>query len=266
MFRKAFMGLGLLALGSYLWFGTSVGSYTRTGLDKAQSFAKGQVPVEFEIDHARRLVKELVPDIRKTKQTIAEEEVRIDRLKREIAQVEKNLDSEKVAILTLRDQLDKGLASYKIGGQTYSAENLKADLNRRFTSFRHADTTLKAKRDILTSRETSLGAVRQQYERLNESKQQLEAELAGLEAKHKLIEARKVSNKFQIDDSQLSKLRQSIEAINDRLAVEDKMAAEEGNLDKRVPVEQIPVTDLGNQIDSYFGEKPQPASTGKTAL
>jgi DNA repair exonuclease SbcCD ATPase subunit len=263
MCRKIFTGLVLLGLGSYLWWGTSVGSYARTGFHQAKSYVKGQVPVEFQIERARQLVRELVPNIQKTVRAIATEEVRVGRLRHEIEVAEANLEREKVAIQSLKEQLAKGTVSYAIGGRTYSADAVKAELNRRFNAFRRCEETLSARRELLASREAALGAAREQYERLLTARQELESELAALEARHKLIAAKKATLKFHFDSDKLSQVREAISEITELLDVEERVAESEGTTVHHIPVEEIAPADLTEQIDRYFNNR-KPTISGAT--
>lgn len=253
MCRKLFLGLGLLTAGSFLIGGKTCYSYLKTGYQQAHGYVKGQVPIEFELERAKQLARDLVPDIRKAKRTIAEEEVKIERMRSDIAQAEKNLETERLAILGMRQNIDRGLASHS-GGRSLSPAKTQEELNRRFNSFKQADATLKSRRDILEQREASLEAVRQQYGSMVVQKEQLEAELATLETRHKLIETRKVDNRLTIDSSDLSRLRELMKDLNDRLSVEDKLLQDDGNVEKSVLLNPPAApTNLGQQIDSYFG-------------
>lgn len=252
MFKKSLMGLGLLAVGSYLWMGTSVGSYVATGYHQTKAYFQGQVPIEFEIKRAKHLVDQLVPDIHKTKKAIAEDEVKIRRLESEVAKMDENLDSERSAILALKETLAKGLTSYRIGHQTVSHDALRGELNRRFNSYRRAEGVLEAKNQILVSQRNQLEATKDQYNNLIQSKQELETELATLEAKLKMVEAKKAENHLQIDDSELSRVRELINNINDRIEVEVKLSESDGKLIKQIRTEDIPPVDLESQIDTYF--------------
>lgn len=253
MCRKLFMGLGLLAAGSFLIGGKTCVSYFKTGYQQAHAYVKGQVPIEFELERARQMARDLVPDIRKAKRTIAEEEVKIERMRSDIAQAEKNLESERLAILGLRNNIETGLASRQ-AGRPVSPAKLQEELNRRFTSYKAADSTLKSRKDILEQREASLDAVRQQYGSMTVQKEQLEAELAALETRHKLIETRKVDTRLSIDSSDLSRLRELMKDLNDRLSVEDKLLQDDGNVEKSVLLNPPAApSNLGQQIDQYFG-------------
>lgn len=263
MLRKLVLGTGLFLVGGHLLFGSTVGSYVRTAAARVQHFCQGKVPMEFEIARARTMVADLAPDIRETLTAIAQEEVSIHRLEKEIASTRDNLEGERVALLTLREQLSKGLASYKIGGRSYSQETLQSELHRRFTSYKRIDETLKSKEELLGLRQGALQAAREKYDALLASQRELGDELASLEARHKMIEAHKAANEFSIDDSQLSQARQMINSLQDRLQVEANVAEQEGKLLKQIPLDDIPPADLGEQIDSYFHT---PAATHTTSI
>lgn len=254
MCRKFFTGMALLAVGSYMWFGTSFASYVRTAYGQTKGYILGQVPVEFEIERARNLVAQLKPEVEKAKRTILNEEIKVDRLRGEIAKTADNLAGEKVALLSMREQLGKNLTAYKIGTTTYSPAALERDVSRRFASYRHAEETLKAKEEILSSRESALRSAKEKHDRLLDSRQQLEAKLAALEARQKMIEVKKLASHLTIDDTQVAEVTKLMDEINDRLEVETKIAEEDGLPLSETVTEKLPPADLGKQIDQYFGK------------
>ena len=65
MIKKTLVAVGGLSLLMVLFFGRDAVSYVRTSFGWVRDSVKSQVPVEFEIERARRMVKNLVPDIRK---------------------------------------------------------------------------------------------------------------------------------------------------------------------------------------------------------
>src|SRR5690606_39815140 len=66
-------------------------SYLGTSWGRMKSSVKDSVPVEFEIERARKMVKDLLPDIRHNMHVIAKEEVEVARLERQIADAEEKL-------------------------------------------------------------------------------------------------------------------------------------------------------------------------------
>ncbi|MBX9656788.1 hypothetical protein K2Y11_24485 [bacterium] len=253
MFRKLLGGLVLLGVGSFLLFGTSAGSYLRTGYVQAVGYFKGQIPVHFKLERARQLVGELHPDIHKAARDIAVEEVRITRLKDEIARAEKDRDEQQVAILAIRDQLKQGLASYTVAGRTFTQSDLERDLARRFKSFKRVSDSLEQRSNLLNARESKLVAARETYQGLLETKKELESEIEALDAEQKALEARKVAKRIVIDDGRFQHARKALDEIKEQLSVDQKLIETEGYMVDPVPAEEIPPSDLTDQIDQYFG-------------
>ena len=80
---------------STLVFGRDVFSYVKTFGSSARDAIKSEVPIEFEIQRARDMVGNLVPDIRKCMHVIAEEEVNVEHLSKEIARAESDMNKQK---------------------------------------------------------------------------------------------------------------------------------------------------------------------------
>ncbi|MGL4461535.1 MAG: hypothetical protein ACRC1K_05225 [Planctomycetia bacterium] len=252
--KRVVVSLGLLGLGVALWSGSAVRSYVQTGYKQVAAYFQGQVPIEFELQRAKQLLAELNPTIQKSLRTIAEEEVEVAKLQREIDRTVANLDKEKDGILVLRGKLDQNLASYTVGERKYTSTEMRSELNRRFASYKQVDATLLARRGLLSSRHEALDAARLKYDGLILSKTELEGELAKLEARFKLIEAEKTARRIDIDDSELTNVRRLVDSLNDRIAVDAKVLEKEGELVKQIPLEQPAPRDVGQQIDSYFGK------------
>jgi hypothetical protein len=85
--RLILAGAGLAAIG-VLVFGTSAVSYVRTAFGYVKDGVAESVPVEFQIERARGMLKDLAPEVRKNMHVIAQEEVEVQRLDEQIAQNE----------------------------------------------------------------------------------------------------------------------------------------------------------------------------------
>ena len=84
MIKKAlFVGAAVLLLFA-LFAGSGMVSYVTTAVDKVESQFKNSVPVKFEIERARRMLKDLGPEIERNMHLIAREEVEISKLEREL--------------------------------------------------------------------------------------------------------------------------------------------------------------------------------------
>ena len=83
--KKGLMGAAVVAVLATLAFGRDVFSYVKTFGCSARDAIKSEVPIGFEIDRARDMVANLLPEIRNCMHVIAEEEVNVEHLSKEIA-------------------------------------------------------------------------------------------------------------------------------------------------------------------------------------
>ncbi len=266
--KKAVIGVAAAAVLSTLVFGRDVVSYVKTFGSSAREAIKAEVPIEFEIQRARDMVANLVPDIRQCMHVIAEEEVNVEHLSKEIARAENDLGKQKDEILALRRHVDSGRQVYQTSSRAYSCNEVKRDLSSRFERYKTAETTIASKRQILAAREQSVVAAREKLEGMLNEKRNLEVQLENLDARLKTVQAAQTASSVQLDDSQLSRAKKLIGELNKQLDVAQKMLDADGKFTGLIPVEaasQVP-EDLSNQIDEYFGKstKPTPTTTDKT--
>ncbi len=256
MLRKILLGAGIaVGLGTFV-FGREAISYLRAGCRNVQNAVKAEVPVEFEIERARTLVDQLVPDIRQCMHVIAEQQVDIEHLTTALTRKEAELGKQKDAILALRDDLGSGKGSFTYASHKYSANDVKRDLATRFERFKAAEEILAADRQILTAREQTLVANREKLDGLMQAKKELEVKLEQLQARLHTVRAAEAVSQLAIDDSNLSHARKLIEDLNKQLDVKQRVLDAEVKFTGLIPVEKAAPTapaNLTEQIDAYFG-------------
>ena len=75
MVKKILLGAVIVVGLGALLVGTEATSYFRTSWGKAKQSVKDSVPIEFQIDRARQMVKDIEPEVRNAMQAIARQEV-----------------------------------------------------------------------------------------------------------------------------------------------------------------------------------------------
>lgn len=264
MIRKLFVGLLMVGIGSYLWMGNA-GDYARTFWSDASDYVESQVPIETQIKVARQKLKEFSPDIERARRQIAEQEVRVRGLEREIAQIAEGQEQSKLRIVALRDKLNQQLASYQIGRTTYTREELRVDLNKRFEGLKQTDERLKLKEATLNSYVKALESNQVKVRAMVDAKDQLESKIAELEARLRMVQAQQAGSEFKIDDTDAHKINELIGSISKRIEVEEILMQDSGPV-KAVQDEDIAPTDLESQIDQYLGREADAAKTSATSL
>jgi chromosome segregation ATPase len=257
MLKKMAAGsLALATLGTVV-FGRDAYSYLVTGVQTVRDTVRGEVPVEFEIERARREVEQLVPEIRKSMHLIAREQVEVEHLSEAIVRREKELANQEEAILALSEKLKTGETRFVVAGRTYNESEVQRDLAQRFNRFRTSEDALKADRETRTAREGALQAHRDALEGMLSQRKTLEVELDRLDARVRTIAARKTISDIAIDDSHLAHCKHLIRDIDGKLDVEEKLLDADANFAGLIPVEMeesVP-EDLVNQVDSYFQDR-----------
>jgi chromosome segregation ATPase len=219
---------------------------------------KAEVPLEFEIQRARELVENLVPDIRNCMHVIAEQQVDIENLHADIAARGGDLSQQKQAILALRGDLGSGNTQFVYASRTYTSEQVRRDLATRFERFKAAEQLLARDRQILQAREEALSHNEEKLDQMLVSKGDLEVQIEQLEARLNAVQAKQTVATLEIDDSQLAQAKKLIRELNKQLDVREKMLDAQGKFSGLIPVDtepQIPVEDVTEKIDAYFQDK-----------
>jgi hypothetical protein len=259
MIKKTLVTAAGLALLSVLFFGRDAASYLLTSVGWVTDSVKAQVPVEFEIERARRMVKNLVPDIRRNMHVIAAEEVEIERLDKQIVQTTSTLERDKTEIMKLKSDLATVQAVYQYGGRSYTVQQVKVDLANRFERYKTNDAMLTNLRDVQTARRKSLDAARQKLEGMLEARRKLEVDVASLEARFKMVEVLQTKSEHNIDDSQLGRVKDLIAEVKTRLSVAERMANTPIDVDGEIPVSTPQSDNIVDQVTEYFEAPAAPA-------
>lgn len=253
MIKKGVLGAALGAGALYAAFGTSAPDYVRVGLHKFRHNVKRAVPVQTEIDMARDQVARLEPALRDNIENWARASVEVEHLDREVAQIRTNLDAEKKQLIALRSYAGSGDVKLA-GNSTYTAEEVKADLTRRYDHYTQVEQILQSKEDTLKVRREGVKAAEKQLEQMKATKQALLTKLAAVESRLKMIQTTQESNEFNFDDSALSRAKASVADLEKRLDVMSRAAEMEGKFaGPSIPVLDQPARDVTREIDAKFG-------------
>jgi hypothetical protein len=235
--KTLFVGAAVLLL-AVLFFGRGAVSYVTTAVDRVQDQVKSNVPVKFEIERARNMIKDLDPEIARNMHLIAREEVEIAKLQRELGKNEKQLAKSQDEILRLKGDLESGNTQFVYAGRSYTAFEVKTDLANRFAHHKTAETTVDQLEKILRARENGLKAAQDKLEAMMAAKRQLAVEIENLEARLKMVEVAQTTSQFNFDDSQLARTRDLINEISTRLDVTEKMMSQQVELSGQIPLEE----------------------------
>ena len=245
--------VGAVLLGM-LFVGRDLYSYVATSVGWVSESVKDSVPIEFEIDRARRMIQDLVKPIKTNMHVIAKEEVEVERLKKEIARSEKKLAKQETEVLRLKNDLASGTSVYQYAGRTYSKKQVKADLASRFTRLKTNQATQDSLRQILSARQASLDAARSKLEQMLADKRQLKVDVENLEARMRMVQVAQSGSAYNLDDSQIARSKELISDLHTRLDVLEKLSNAEGYIADEIPLDDMTSDDIVDEVTQYFGE------------
>ncbi len=235
--KTLFAGAAVLLLAVF-FLGRGAVSYVTTAVNRVQDQVKSNVPVKFEIERARNMIKDLDPEIARNMHLIAREEVEVAKLQRQLEQNEKQLAKSEGEILRLKGDLESNRSQFVYAGRSYSAFEVKTDLANRFAHHKTVEATVDQLQRILRARQNGLKAARDKLESMMAAKRQLAVEIENLEARLKMVEVAQTTSQFNFDDSQLARTRDLINEISTRLDVTEKMMAQQVELSDRIPLDE----------------------------
>ena len=242
-------GLGLTTL---VLFGRDAASYVSTTYHRVTSSVQDRVPVEFQIDRAKQMVRDLDPEIRNSMHVIAKEEVAVEQLNQQIAGNQSKADNDKKDILRLQSDLGQNKGVYQYASHTYTSDEVKQDLARRFSRFKVCDDTLSSMKQMRDARQKNLDAAQQKLSAMVNARRKLEVDVQNLEAKRKLVEVAQASSDYVFDDSQLARAKELINDIRTQLDVAAKLANADANVEVEIPLDETAPSDITEQVADYF--------------
>ena len=250
------MGLvGALIIGGvgFLTFGTSFGSYMRSSLGLVKSSVKDSIPIEFEIQRARDLLEDLIPEMRANLRLVATEEVEVANLEREIDREHESIDAQRNKLQTLRETLKTQEISYKINNAIYHRTELVDIMATQFDRLTMAEKFLSGKESLLKNRHASLSAAMKNLEKTRFARLELQSQIESLEEQFRLLQLQSSGKNFHLDNTKLSQVQKVISELKNRLDVTEKIMASEARFIDNIPIEEtISEDSVLDRVDTYF--------------
>lgn len=252
MIKKLVLSVLVVGLLGGILLGKGAMSYLTTSYERASQTVEESVPLEFQIDRARKMVRDLEPEVRRSMHVIAKEEVEVESLDKRIETAEAKAAKEKSEIMRLQSDLSSGKNVFRYAGNRYSSDDVKQDLSRRFVRYKTSDATLGSLADMRNARQRNLEAAREKLAAMMSSQRQLQVEVENLEAKLKLVEVAQASSDMKLDDSQLARAKELIVDIRTRLDVAAKLANADTNFADEIPLDEPATENITDQVAEYF--------------
>ncbi len=246
------MLVGGAVVGTVL-FGREASSYFCSSARSVRTAVKDNIPIEFELRRARDLLEDILPEMQSNVRLIAQQEVEIDAAKGDVGAAQKSLGEEAARVQKLRESLSSSQTMFMFGNLSYTREQLKQELARRFDRYQEAESMLAAKRKLLDERERSLVAAEHQIEQMRQRKAALEAQVAALTGQFRLVQAASSgSGIVNVDAGKLAQAEKLVTQIRQQLCVAEHVLAREAKFTQAIPIDVVNEGELVQRVDQHF--------------
>ncbi len=244
-------GLGFAVLGDHF------GSYIGTVGSSVRDSVRGNIPIEFEIKRAEKLIRAIDPEVNECKREVARAEVELDHLVRNVARLEKLVQKQERKLKSGQKLLsDVQTSSHELAtGRVYSRRRVEIDLGRTFEMFKNNKAMLKSKQALIERQTVAVSASRIKLDSVRTRKVELENTIAALKVQKKHLDALAASNRrFDLDDSALGRATEVLADVKKRLDVTQKMIEDDMFFADGITDEKTPNRDILKEISLHFAE------------
>ena len=253
------IALVILVAGSWLVLGKDAWCYARTKISSWRQDVRDSVPIETELQMARDLLDEIVPQMHANIRIIAKEEVELANLNSDISRSQDALDVQQAQITKLTELMSGEQVYFSFGDRQYSRNEIKGDLSNRFERYKEAQLIFESKKRLALTRETSLRAAIDMLDQARNQKILLEQKISALDSQNRLLIAASANSGVNLDNSALARTDKMISRIKKRLDVAERVLAHEGRFVETIDIDVVDESDLLSEIHDFFS----PADTGE---
>ena len=248
-------GVGVAALGFFL-FGDHAASYLSTMTGSVREHVRGNIPVEFELKRAEKLIKAIDPEIDTCKRDVARAEVELEnltqdviRLEDDVSKAEKKLrNNSNILVSAGGGQLQVTLASHDL-----SKRRVEMDLERTFEVFKNNVALLRGKKALIDRQSKAVTAARARLDAVRTEKGRLEDTVATLKTQKAQLDALAAgARRFDLDDSNLSKAKEVLTEVKKRLDVAQRMIEDDAFFCPAGAERTKSDRDIAKEIHEYF--------------
>jgi hypothetical protein len=226
-----------------------------TTAKSVQKKVKQRVPLEFELQRAKEKIGEILPDLQSQVRMIAEEEVAVAKLEKEVHAGQTRLESLESKLTLLREKMRTTQASYAVEQIDLNRQQMTEHFQARFNHFKQSRLSLDAKQKLLEKRKEGLSAAVTMLDQMRCRQSELKLKVEALAAQHRLIKASQIESGTLVDGSQLSQADQLLDQIETRLQVAQRvMDYQDDGLEASNLEVAVDERDVLSEFDAYFDD------------
>lgn len=222
MFKKLFVIAVIGIVGAYIISDTRAGSHAWAWANRMGSKLESKVAPEAELARIRHEVGQLDGDIDKVKGDLAEANVNVRLLRREVDDVRKEIHLSDAAVRKHAEIIKAAQAEDQIqwGARLVSYGNAKELLMNEVKRHNDLKTRCKIREQALTTQEQTRDLVEQQLQEMLRQKDELVGAVSEMEAELKLASVEQIRSKYQNDGTRMGEIKSSLSDLRKRVLVQ----------------------------------------------
>lgn len=247
---------GLVALVVSSLGGVTTWSYLKTAWRGVGETIRDATPIAFDLQRLHEMIRDLEPEIRRNQQVVAQLEVEVEYLGREVATMQAEQDQAVAQMRKLREALEADTQLVKLGDQEYTKAQVERDLQRRLDHYEQQKSQFEAKTQLWQQRQRTLEAAskkvfeyRRQYEQLVAKAEELQAELA-------LVEAAQAAGSMSLDSNKLAQSKQLAQEVEKRIRVLQRLVDQQRRPEGEIPLD-VETRPAKERFDELFAPSEQ---------
>lgn len=216
---KKYLIIGLVGLVALFVVGkkTNVFSYASTLVASVEAGAKDQVPTKFELERIRHEIKNLDGDISQMVRPIAEHRVVVEKMRKDIAKSQANIDEQKKKYLEIIEELEAGKKNFTVAGRKLTRDQVDNQLRRDMDHLKVMEKNVKTQHQLLEAKEAALKGTQEQLAKVVTKKREYEVRLAQLETEAETLRVAQIATDIKIDSSRASQIESALKDLERRI-------------------------------------------------
>lgn len=249
--------IGTVAVGatSFFLFGDHAWNYVSTAIGSVKEGVRGRIPVEFEIKRAEKLIRAIGPEIQHCKLDLARAEVQLDNLMDDVARLERRIAVNERKLQRAASLAGEGTTVPARLASTDSIrhERMQVELERLFETYKADKALLRSKKSLVQRHSQAVAAARARLDAVRNERARLVDLVGTLKAQKNQIDAMAASSRsFTLDDSALSKAKEVLQQVKERLDVAQRMLEDDLAFERGDRTSDAPHRDVLVEIRKYF--------------
>jgi len=243
-------------IGVYVVSETKAGSHFRAWVSRMGDKIEQKVDPEMELARIRSEVGLLGGDVDKVKGDLAEANVNVRLLRREVEELRAEVKVSEEAVRKHGEVVKAAAETNRIqwGFRTVSLIEAKELLMAEVKRHNDVKARLKARETACATHEQTRELIEQELQEMLKQKEELSAAVSEMEAEIKLARVEQVRSKYQNDGTRMADVKSSLAELRKRMLVQrEKLHIERST--NRSPVEGKSVDDILAGIDEKPAKK-----------